>query len=186
MTRPRIYGTECEMSSWLRRQDNLDSIKDGFSISDIDLKIHRYMMPVDGLGTRKVQALMEVEVKTHSGEPRYAQLQTMHKQNMFKGEKRLNDGTFLRHFGVFLLTFNKTNPDDSSIITWSVLDEHEAKIAKTFTISKEKLIKLLRFELHPNSLKPRVFVRHHATREIYTKETTELGFMTSIKMIHKS
>jgi hypothetical protein len=151
----------------------------GFVASDNDVTVHRYLTSVDGVGTREVQGIMQIEVKTRQGKPSESQMDTLSKLNLFSSEKVVS-GVYVRFFGVFVLVLSHTSPDDSEFMWWCSIPKglfiSDAKKMKITSIDKATLIQLLRFELHPVSLVKKPFRRHHLTREILQVETTPLGF----------
>ncbi len=66
MTRMRSYGQDLPFCDWLRHHEGLPAVSAdcGFVATDVDLAIHRYLTEVSGSGTREVQNLMQLEVKT--------------------------------------------------------------------------------------------------------------------------
>ena len=174
MTRDRIYGNDVEFMAWVRNQDRLPSFSPtvGFVTTDCDCFIHRYMSCVDVMGTREVQALMFLEIKTRGGDLRASQQDTLEKVNRFQGVITDKQG-LLRSFGVSVVKLSGTSPDDSDFIQWGRFNSGQLNYT---TINKETLIQLMLFELHADNLTPQPFRRHHKTREINVVETTTLGF----------
>ncbi len=191
MTRDRYYGSDTEFCAWLRACKELPSFgKDfGLSVSDNDVTIHRYMTSVDGLGTREVQAIMQIEVKTRLGKPPTAQMDTLSKLNMFAKQKETRQG-IVRFFGVFILVMDGLSPDDSKLMFWGIIPKSlivtDAKKLKWRSIDRNDLIRLLRFEIHPATFEPNVFRRHHKTRKLVQVVRTPLGFNVDEHVIHKS
>ena len=191
MTRERMYGSDTEFCNWMRSCPELPSYsKDfGFVASDNDVTVHRYMTSVDSVGTREVQGIMQIEVKTRQGKPSPSQMDTLSKLNLFEGHKIIN-GVYVNFFGVFLLILSGTNPDDSSEIWWGSIPSkrffsNPMDIRWTL-IDKQKLVRLLCFELHPINLTDKAFRRHHKTQEILAVEMTPLGFEVEKKLIKRS
>jgi hypothetical protein len=164
---------------WMRNCKDLPSVgRDfGLSASDNDVTLHRYMTSVDQQGTREVQALMQIEVKTRRGKPTTAQMDTLSKLNMFCGQKDTDQGV-VRFFVVFLLVMSGVDPDTSEYMWWGVIEWHQ--------IDKQKLIELMRFDRHPRNLKTLAFRRHHASRTIYEQQQTPLGFEVWKPVTHRS
>ena len=159
------------------------------SASDCDVIIHRFMSSVDGMGTREVQAIMQVEVKTRTGKPPSSQMDTLCKLNLFNGQRETRQGV-VRFFGVFFLVMDGTSPDDSERMWWGVIPE-----ASIFTDPKQiqwrpityfQLVKLLRFDIHPRNLQPNPFRRHHKTREIWETHVMPLGFTIERPVLKRS
>jgi len=172
MTRARVYGSDTDFMDWVRRQPNMDSRRDGFVVSDCDCFIHRYMRPVDGIGTREIQALMFLEVKTRNGDLTTSQQDTLSKVDIFKGHCKKRG---IRHFGVSVLRMSDTSPDDSSLIQWGRFRDDGGNLQYR-EITREQLIGLMLFDLHPDNLTSQPFRRHHKTREIMAVKTAPLGF----------
>lgn len=202
MTRSRIYGSDTPFCAWMRSRTDLPSYGDpnfGFVASDNDVTIHRYLSEVDGIGTREVQGLMQIEVKTRrshgdDGGPatnglRSSQIDTLSKLNLFCGDKRVH-GQWIRFFGVFLIVMDGTTPANSSTMWWGVLpkntvlgDWHDAKWRR---ISMGTLISLLRFDRHPRTLQTHPLRRHHKTSSIMVTERAPLGFPVERRLVMRS
>lgn len=154
MTRERIYGSDSEFCSWMRACKDLPSYSSdcGFVASDNDITVHRYLTSVDGVGTRAIQSIMQIEVKTRQGKPSVSQMDTIAKLNLFADSKQVN-GTVVTFFGVFFLVLDGTDPDTSKKMWWGCIPRGEtptdARDLKWTAITREQLIKLLRFEIHP-------------------------------------
>jgi len=158
---------ETSLGRWLRAHPKLRS-EDGTNIYDEDGSIerrivHRYK---DG-GEREVQCFMSVEVKEYGAMPTQAQQSTLqllsdYIKNTFRNmhnrrgsaeslagkcrkvyDRRFSRWVCVRHYGIHLLQFEKTCPDDSSWIKW---DGKE--------ITEEQLAMLFSFEIHPYTLQP--------------------------------
>src|SRR5262245_56893943 len=185
MIRQRMFGADVPFMAWLRSQQKelpSYSANVGFMATDIDLFIHRYMTEVDSVGTREIQALMQIEVKTHNGMPHDSQRDTMAKVHACCPFREVKyDRQILRHFGVSFLLLSNTTPDDSEEIIWGRFDNLPNQNIKRTPITIEQLFKLLRFELHPDNLEPRPLRRHHKTKEVYEVRKAALGF----KYLHK-
>jgi len=191
MTRERMYGSDTEFCEWMRKCKDLPSYsKDfGFAASDNDVTVHRYMTCVDSVGTRDVQGIMQIEIKTRQGKPSESQMDTLSKLNLFHGEKVIQ-GVYIRFFGVFVLVMSGTSPDDSQNMWWCSMPKgtfiSDASKMKITSINRSKLIDLLRFEVHPVGLYPRPFRRHHSTKIIMETETTPLGFEVERHIVLRS
>ena len=178
MTRPRIYGSDVEFCRWLRDCKSLPSHDSaagvGVVASDVDLFLHRYMMSVDGVGTRQVQAMGFLEVKTRSGDIGESQSDTLWKAHMMSKGQSAFDGIVLRHYGVAFLFMDGTSPDDSDNMEWGRFQKDRSVLRKPITFSC--LIELLRFDRHWHNLARNPFRRHHKTRTIYGTDVAPLGF----------
>lgn len=179
MARDRIFGTDTEFMAWLRTCKELPSFSDdcGWVQTDCDTIIHRYKHVVDREGTRDVQGLMHLEIKTRGGRPPDSQCDTLFKLHQFAGDITVNSQS-VRHFGVSFVSVDGTTPDNSSLIEWGSF--HRAKThcdIEWIAIDRDLLLKILRFDVYPwRPFTPRPFRRHHKTQIIYAKETTPLGF----------
>lgn len=137
--------------------------------------MHRFFTHVDGKGTRDVQCQMFVETKSNGAELGDEQRDVLHMVNQCVRttpwlKQKTNVGRFakghgqnvrrvfsvkngrtieLRHYGVHLLRMSGSNPDNSEWLIWD--DE---------TVDVQTLIKLLRFDLDPDTLKPMDLRRH--------------------------
>lgn len=180
MTRERIFGSDVPFMAWIRAQKDLPSFSAtiGFVATDVDLFCHRYLTVVDKIGTREVQCLMLVEVKTRGGKPSVSQLDTLQKIDAFRGAKRLG-GQAVRNFGVFILSLDGTEPADFEM-RWSRVGGVQR------SIDVRTLIRLLRFEVDPRTLRKLEFRRHHRTRVIERVTMTELGFQTAERRTRRS
>lgn len=191
MTRARIYGSDTPFCAWMRNCPELPSVgsKFGFVASDNDITVHRYKTEVDRLGSREVQAIMQIEIKTRRGKPESSQLDTLCKLNWFSGLKHHNQ-QWVNFFGVFLLILSGTTPDDSDKMWWGILPKNDvlndAKDVQWKLIGRADLISLLRFDLHPRTFERQLFRRHHKTSEIVTIEQTPLGFYVERKLEKRS
>lgn len=193
MTRERVYGSDTDFCRWMRYCKELPSLDYesgfGFAASDNDITVHRFMTSIDAIGTREVQGIMQIEIKTQWGKPSQSQLDTLCKLNSFAAVKT-QGGVYVRNFGVYILVFDGTNPDTSSKILWVsfpkgkfVKDRGECKQR---LITREQLISLLRFELHPDNFTPMPFRRHHKTQEVLEVSTAPLGFEVERLIIKRS
>lgn len=191
MTRKRIFGEDKPFCDWIRSQEDLDS-ESGFVATDSDLIIHRYMTVCDKAGergtvqTREVQAMMLVEVKTRDGEPTDSQRDTLAKFNMFAGPKK-TDSFYLRNMGVAFVSLSGTTPENSERIRWGrfLFNDDPYKILWR-EITKNQLIDLLSFAIHPDNFCTNPFRRHHAKKEISAQEFTEMGFNVEVKVFRRS
>ena len=191
MTRERIYGSDTEFCDWMRKCKDLPSFGNdfGFVASDNDITVHRYLTAVDNIGTREIQSIMQIEIKTREGKPSESQIDTLAKLNLFNGIKKTN-GQHVVFFGVFLLILSGTSPDNSDCMWWGVLPKNSiikcASYATFHLIDKRQLIDLLRFDRHPRNLDPNAFRRHHKTREIVVIEKSKLGYEFERRIINRS
>jgi len=167
MTRQRHFGNDTPFCAWMRAHPRLPSSGPvfGFTATDSDVVVHRYKAEVDGVGTRDMQAIMQIEVKTSMSQPKPSQLDTLMRLNMFRGDLAAL-GCRLRHYGVAVLVLEQTTPDDSEHMLWARYPAGTCEEAflggvrirwrdmVVRPINREQLVDLLRFELHPDTLAP--------------------------------
>lgn len=166
MARKRLYGPESPFSEWVRRHPVLPAAV--LVVSDVDgmLVFHKYHE--DRIGGRDVQHLMLLEYKTNGAMCTDSQRDTLKmlsqalsrvtskrkrpraakSQRVFSSISR-RDVT-LKTWGVHLLQFEATSPEDSEWMKW------DGK-----KIGRWELECLLRFELNPWTLRPNSDRRHH-------------------------
>ena len=65
MTTPRRDDTQEPWAAWVQRNPRLDSVRDGLCCTNSDLWVHKYRTYVDNVGTRELQHIMLIEVKTY-------------------------------------------------------------------------------------------------------------------------
>lgn len=150
----------------MRNEPSLDSVQEGIVRFDIDILLHRYMFKEDKKGTREIQCMMFIEVKTFDAELTAAQQETLgilsqvirnRRRNRHRDKRGLHAtdhvaparvlsrskyhrrSVALRMFGGHLLQLSGTTPDDSDRIRWDY---------KKITV--ETLKGLLRFDLDPD------------------------------------
>jgi hypothetical protein len=191
MTRQRFYGSDTEFCAWMRQCKELPSIgRDfGLSASDNDITLHRYLTSVDAIGSREVQGIMQLEIKTRQGKPSFSQMDTLSKLNMFCGERNTKEG-HVRFFGVFILVLSNTTPDDSEKMWWGEIPKSfvvtDATKLRWRLIDRTTLIQLLRFDRHPRSFETQVFRRHHKTSQTMELVTTPLGLQVEVPVVTRS
>lgn len=173
VTRRRIYGENDGFSGWLRNQPSLDSVQFGIYATDRDFTIHSYKDNADGLGARDVQLLMALEVKTRGGMPDNFQRQTkFFEHQRLRGPKGKQaywatcaiTGQKKRvwHFGYYVLSIHEETPE--SFVTWVRFTDSGGLDAKTITV--EKLLEILRFDVRPDTLEPLDLRRHHKVHRL--------------------
>jgi len=164
----RSHTAETAVERWIRNCRELDSIQAGIARFDIDVLMHRYLTLRDKRGTRLVQAIMFLEIKTLGAELADAQQDTLgmlsqvlrnRRRNMYRDKRGRHLGDHsplasayshmmgrrvrLRMFGGHLLRLSGTSPTDSDWMTWD-----------NKRINVHQLIALLRFDLDPDTLRP--------------------------------
>lgn len=186
MVRERVFGTDPDFCAWLRSQrKELPSYSQtvGFVATDVDLVIHRYLTSIDGIGSREIQAMMMLEVKSRSGKPHQSQTDTLYKWHLLSNTKQVVNNSLIWGFGVGVLSMSGTDPSNSDHLEWGRFKKGSDGKLHYRKITINQLYGLLRFELHPDSLSRQPFRRHHKTRLISVEEQTVLGF--SIKKVIK-
>lgn len=145
---------ETGFGRWMRNHYALDSVN-GIVRTDTDHIVLRYKTGLDG---RDFQLMMVVEVKEYGAEPDKSQTdilsflrqladnrgENIHgcktRKSLRVRSRMLNRDVLLRFYGVHLLQFEKTNPDDSKWIKWD-----------RKPISKETLLGVLALERVPDN-----------------------------------
>jgi len=195
---------ETPFGAWVRGRDDLHSQRDWMNVNDADWLFHRYKTHDDANGTRKLQHLMFVEVKTHcSGTIRdhlpdhqrevlfyHHQLLTCHGKGSQLGARTLRR-PFARpavrvwHYGVFVLAFEGGGPQDGTI-AWCRFEENGGMTA-TQIWDAESLAEILRFERDPRDIRRKLDTRrHHKTQRTVVKEEQPLGFTVEREIVDRS
>lgn len=184
MTRSRVFGSDTDFCAWHRKHADLQATSNlGMTLNDIDVLVHRYVHCRDKIGTRDIQCLMHLEVKTRNGEPQFAQRDSFCKLNLFRGDRRHKRMRII-NFGVFFLSMSHTSPDNSTSMRWGRFTHSEE--IEWRTINESQLLRLLRFDVDPSTLEPLQFRRHHKTRETIERRVMPLGFATEVRVTHRS
>lgn len=179
MIRERVFGTDPDFCAWLRKQEKeLPSYSKniGFVASDVDITLHRYLTAIDGIGSREIQAMMMLEVKSRNGKPSFSQLDTLYKWHLLSNMRKKLGNTLLCGFGVSVLVMSGTDPDNSETMQWGRFKPSDNGKLSYREINLFQLYKLLKFELHPDNLTLQPFRRHHKTTAISVVEQMPLGF----------
>lgn len=153
MAKDRMYGEDKAFLEWCRKNPLLPTQDDfcGIAITDVDFCIHRFKSDVDGTGTRKVQSMMEVEVKTRCGKVSPSQEDTLRKKHLCtKPEIQLN-GQTIQNYGVAILRVNGTTPEDSTQMIWCRFDPKPPHALLRSWVTVDELTAFLRFDRHPDS-----------------------------------
>jgi len=180
MTEPRHASyDETPFGAWVRRQSEIESRRTGLSVTDIDWCFHKFKTSVDRLGTREIQLMLMVELKTYNAEPSYAQLDDLYQLHQImatkKKVKRLNGAPVsLWHFGVHVLSLPQTLPAHSYACRWGRFSDDGRLCWRS--IPTAQLTSLLGFRMNPDTFTPLELRRHHASRAVITRVQTDLGF----------
>lgn len=157
------HTAETSFERWMRNNPDLDSRSCALVRFDIDLLLHKYKTIVDGKGTRDIQCMMFVEVKTYNAELTLAQEDTLlvldqvlrnrkpniHSEPLSQApnppvkvySKVCGRKVSVHFYGGHLLRFDGCSPETSDRIEW------DRKV-----ISQETLVGLLQFEIDPDGL----------------------------------
>ena len=196
----RWHAAESAFNQWMRAHPELRS-QDGIVRFDCDVLLHRYMLNLtDGLGSRDVQCLMFIEVKTHDADLRPDQRDTLsllsqvlrnRRRNVHAARRGLHASKHvapcraksrksgrniaLRLFGGHLLQLSADSPANSNLIRW---DGNQ--------ITQAQLVGLLRFDLDPDKLIPMDWRRRYMSTAILDNkfECNECDLILSEKFVH--
>lgn len=192
MVRSRVFGSDVPFLGWCREKGRTgelpsSSIDRGVVISDVDCTVHQYKSPVDRIGTRELQAILEVEVKTRSGEPTDSQVDTYRKKHVSIKQKVEWKKQTIFNYGVAFVSMSGTTPDDSDVIRWGRFSDDEHMSICWREIDKHMLLSLLRFDLHPDSFAKNPFRRHHGLSSTFIQRIkTPLGFDVEESVVIRS
>jgi hypothetical protein len=188
MTRDRMFGSDVPFMAWCRSCSLLPSSSQdcGWVQTDVDTFVHRYLTCVDKMGTREVQPMMEVEIKTRSGGLRDSQIDTYRKKHATIIPNLRWNGQTLVNYGVSFVCMDGTTPTDSTWIKWGRFRRTLACEIAWHEITLDQLIQLLRFDLNPDTLAANTFRRHHKTRSVVVCEETPLGFVAERHLVKRS
>jgi hypothetical protein len=130
--------------------------------------------------------MMEVEVKTRGGTLTASQRDTYRKKHATISPRVPWKGQLLANFGVSVLRLEGLRPDDSKWIKWCRFDRKSGDSMVERDITIEQLYKLLRFDIHPDTLAENPFRRHHKTRKLIESHKTEIGFEVEKEITFRS
>lgn len=186
MTRQRLYGSDVPFCDWMRKHPELPSYSSsmGFAASDADVFIHRYLHVVDANGTRDIQSLAMLEIKTRNGEPTWSQADTLYKLHQSMVGTKEIESVIVWNFGVSFISISDERPDKSDCIKWGRFQG--ASKVRWRKIGLDLLLDLLKFERHHDNLEKNPFRRHHKTSEIWRLAPQPLGFMWPERIVKRS
>ena len=172
-----MHTQEVPFKRRMRNCQDLDARQFGVVQYDCDILLHNYMMAEDKRGKRKIQCIMFIEVKSFGASLDRAQCDTLslfsqvlrnRKPNMYQKKigRHVKDHTppckafshllkqYIRlyMYGGHLLRMSGSDPFNSDWMTWDekAIGIDRGSWDKKREISRETLIKLLRFELDPD------------------------------------
>lgn len=185
----RGYGDETPIGKWIRSNESLPSrgSDSAFSVTNTDLTVHGYMQCVDGIGTRAVQSLIRVEFKSHGKLPDTWQLDTLFKEHagINRGSRGyLVKGSVIINHGIYVCVCSHSTPEESDWISWGRFKPDGA--VSWQNISVDVLNGILRFDLHPKSLKRQWLRRHHKKTTVVRVVTTPLGLQVEQELSQRS
>ena len=191
MTRDRVYGEDTPFGRWMREQGRIVGTmpSSAFVSSDCDYIIHRYKTVVDGYGTRDIQALMILEVKTNGAKPRFAQVDSMWLThlcaNTNKSRRKVEHANHaIFHHGVSVLSMSGTTPDNSQAMQWGRFAQ--AAVINWREITVDNLVDLMMFNIDPDNLQRSPYRRHHKSQTIQRVSMQPLGFPALETIIKRS
>jgi hypothetical protein len=168
MTTKRRDGKGEPFGDWIRSHPGLDSIRERLSVTDSDYWIHQYRSHRDKVGSRAVDSIMLLEVKTFFKDVEFAQRDTLHIVHQLlriasvgtDGKRRFvrvkgtraSERRIARCFGVHVLRMTSDRPETSGLMYWDGM-----------VVDEGMLVELLSFIRDPDH--PRRFLstarRHH-------------------------
>ena len=175
---------ETDFERWMRNHSQLNS-RHGIVRFDLDVLLHRYKVIDDGKGSRDIQCLMFIEVKTYMATPSPCQRDTLSMFNQVLRNGKPNVHSVPRHhpvnrpvkvyshmlkrqvtlrmFGGHLLQMDGSSPENSSRMLWDNQD-----------IDVQWLLELLRFERHPD--RPHLMLDHRRRSRAWSRIPKLPGF----------
>ncbi len=183
----RHFGDETPFSGWLRdknRKKIIPSVSPdlGVTVNDIDMVVSCYHKNQTG---SFVYSMFIVEIKTRGGSLTASQRYLYPALSCFARELTYSDKC-VRFYGCMQLIMSGTSPDDSEWMEWKRFPFHirsqrksvpKLEDMKSSRVDIDQLVKILRFDLHPISLRrfsPEM--KKHGESEVVRTVTTPLGF----------
>ena len=181
MTAESRDGRDKPFCDWLRLNRGLDSYTISLYSCDIDQIFCKYKTSLDGQGTRDIKCMMEIEIKTFGAKPDNQQAEVLYFKHQLMNRKGwfysnlLNKKITLWHFGQYVLQIlDGARPDDCSGLNWGKFEKNGE--LRFYPIKERHLIRLLKFNVNPNTFEPISFRRHHKVQKIEYLETRGLLF----------
>lgn len=158
----REHTVETDFERWVRNHRQLDSVRESIVRFDLDVLLHKYQTKeVDGKGSRDIQFMMFVEVKTYMATPSRSQVDTLSILNQILRNRSPNIHSTPRRqvsrqvrrvhskilgrevaihlWGGHLLQMDGTSPESSTLMLWD-----------NSPIDTDRLLELLRFVRNPD------------------------------------
>jgi hypothetical protein len=130
--------------------------------------------------------MIELEVKTRGGSLTDSQRDTYRKKQATTLKAIKWRGQTLRNFGVAVVRMSGTTPLDSEWIKWCRFDMSRDGFLVEKEVSLEQLVRLVRFDIHPDTLTEQPFRRHHKTNTTIANENCPLGFSVEKPIVTRS
>jgi hypothetical protein len=191
MTRDRLFGSDIPLMAWCREKGKTGELPAnaedcGVVQTDVDSFWHRYKTCVDAISSRELQVFMEIEWKTRGGSLTASQEDTYRKKHATVIPRLKFFGQDLVNFGVSVVRLSGTTPDDSEWIKWGRFIRGKQSGMVWKDINVDELLKLIRFDMHPDKFNKRPFRRHHKIEGFKVVEKSALGFEVERELIHRS
>lgn len=191
MTRDRLFGSDVPLMAWCREKGKTGELPScspdcGLVQTDVDAYWHRYKTCIDKIGSRDVQISMETEWKTRGANLTESQADTYRKKHAMIMPRLKWHGQELINFGVSVVRLSGSTPDDSEWIKWGRFIRGAASGMSWNDISVDQLLKLIRFDIHPDTFNSGYLRRHHKTRVVQVFEKSALGFEVERELVHRS
>jgi hypothetical protein len=185
----RGYSDETPIGKWVRNNPSIPSrgTKTAHAVTNTDLTVHAYMQCVDGIGTRAVQSLIRIEFKSHGKVPDSWQIDTLFKEHcgINKTPKGyvVKGSTVINH-GIYICVCSGQTPEESDSIAWGRFNAQGVISWRPVTVTE--LNGILRFDLHPKTLRREWLRRHHRKTTIVKVTEMPLGFSVEQEVVHQS
>lgn len=179
MTAPARDGRDEPVCDWIRTNRNLDSISCSLCVTDKDMSFLKFVTYVDGIGTRNLKLMQNVEFKSFGKCLMPQQQEELFFSHQLLAKKKKLYSTYMKkpvgvwHYGYSILRMiGGDRPDRCDSMEWARF-ENNGELLKT-EVSENTLTELLAFNLDPQTLQPIEFRRHHKTRKLMQTVTDRL------------